>query len=164
MHRTELDGLYWLYCAAHAGHRFATCPQPRPGGASAARRPLQPQPEVARLPQGALLQPWPDHSQTGPSDNLVGSFCVTGIVGAMLDLWFRTVDVHWALPLAFYFYQRSCTCRSASGDSICTQLQTLHRSPHIRDRRHGPPRISHRYATWHSRRHELSSIFAKQRP
>lgn len=62
--------------------------------------------QATRLLQGALRQPWPDHSQTGPSDNLVGSFCVTGIVSAMLDLGFRTVDVHWALPLAFYFYQK----------------------------------------------------------
>ena len=97
VHRTELDDSHWLLFTAHAGRSSVTCPQPRPGGTSAA---------------GCALQAWADYPQTGLSDDLVGSCFVTGFVGAMLDLECRTVDVRWALPLASYFYLKTLTSGS----------------------------------------------------
>ena len=149
VHRTELESCDWLLPPVHAGRSSATCPQPRPGGTSAA---------------GCALQAWADYSQTGLSDDLVGYSCVTGFVGATLDLECRTVDVRWPLPLTSYFYQKTLTRRRFAVHSIPTQLQkTPHRSPPIRDRHHGPPRISHRITTYHSRRNDLPSIFGKPR-
>lgn len=61
VHRTESDRCHWLYCAAPAGCRFATCLQAQPDDASAA---------------GRALQPCADYSQTEWSDNSVGSYCI----------------------------------------------------------------------------------------